>query len=54
LGGLLVFPAYLTAFILPFIGVVVVDLAEAVIIAALSIALLLLSSRLISREKLLP
>jgi hypothetical protein len=54
LGGLLVVPAYLTALILPFIGVVVVDLAEAVVIAALSIALFILSSRLISREKLLP
>ena len=54
LGGLLVIPAYLTPWILPFIGVVVVDLAEAVLIAALSIALFLLSSRLISREKLLP
>jgi len=54
LGGLLVLPAYLTAFILPGIVAVAVDLAEAVIIAALSIALLLLSSRLISREKLLP
>ena len=54
LGGLLVVPAYLTPWILPFIGVVVVDLAEAVLIAALSIALFLLSSRLISREKLLP
>jgi hypothetical protein len=54
LGGLLVVPAYLTPLILPFIVVVVVDLAEALIIAVLSIALLLLSSRLISREKLLP
>jgi hypothetical protein len=54
LGGLLVLPAYLTAFILPGIVAVAVDLAEAVIIAALSIALFLLSSRLISREKLLP
>jgi len=54
LGGLLVVPAYLTPLILPFIVVVVVDLAEAVIIATLSIALFLLSSRLISREKLLP
>jgi hypothetical protein len=54
LGGLLVLPAYLTAFILPGIVAVAVDLAEAVIIAALSIALLFLSSRLISREKLLP
>jgi len=54
LGGLLVVPAYLTPLILPFIVVVAVDLAEAVIIAALSVALLLLSSRLISREKLLP
>ena len=54
LGGLLVVPAYLTPFIFPAIVAVAVDLAEAVIIAALSIALLLLSSRLISREKLLP
>jgi hypothetical protein len=54
LGGLLVAPAYLTAWTLPGIVAVAVDLAEAVIIAALSITLLLLSSRLISREKLLP
>jgi len=54
LGGLLVVPAYLTPFIFPAIVAVAVDLAEAVIIAALSIALFLLSSRLISREKLLP
>lgn len=54
LGGLLVVPAYLTPWTLPFIVVVVVDLGEAVVIAALSIALFLLSSRLISREKLLP
>ena len=54
LGGLLVLPLYLTALILPFIGAVVVDLAETVIIAALAIALFLLSSRLISREKFLP
>jgi len=54
LGGLLVAPAYLTAWILPGIVAVAVDLAEATIIAALSIALFLLSSRLISREKLLP
>jgi len=54
LGGLLVAPAYLTAWILPGIVAVAVDLAEATIIAALSIALYLLSSRLISREKLLP
>ena len=54
LGGLLVVPAYLTALILPGIVAVAVDLAEATIIAGLSIALFLLSSRLISREKLLP
>jgi hypothetical protein len=54
LGGLLVLPAYLTPFIFLGIVAVAVDLAEAVVIAALSIALLLLSSRLISREKLLP
>jgi len=54
LGGLLVVPAYLTPWILPGIVAVAVDLAEATIIAALSIALFLLSSRLISREKLLP
>jgi hypothetical protein len=54
LGGLLVWPTYLIPFILPFIVAVAVDLAEATIIAALSIALFLLSSRLISREKLLP
>ena len=54
LEGLLVVPAYVTPLILPFVGAVVVDLAETVFIAALSIALFLLSSRLISREKLLP
>ena len=54
LGGLLVVPGYITPWILPFIVVIVVDLVEAVVIATLSIALFLLSSRLISREKLLP
>ena len=54
LGALLVLPAYMTPYFLPFIVVVVVDLVEAVVIAALSIALFLLSSRLIRREKLLP
>ena len=54
LGGLLAVPPYLTPLILPFVGAVAVDLAETVVIAALSIALFLLSSRLISREKLLP
>lgn len=54
LGALLVMPAYIAPWILPFIAVVVLDLIEAVVIAALSIALFLLSSRLISREKLLP
>ena len=54
LGALLVMPAYMSSFVLPFIVVVVVDLVETVVIAALSIALFLLSSRLIRREKLLP
>ena len=54
LGALLVVPRYITPWILPFIVVIVVDLVEAVVIATLSIALFLLSSRLISREKLLP
>jgi hypothetical protein len=54
LGALLVLPAYMTPYFLPFIVVVVVDVAEAVVIGALSIALFLLSSRLIRREKLLP
>jgi hypothetical protein len=54
LGALLVMPVYISSFVLPFIVVVVVDLAETVVIAALSIALFLLSSRLIRREKLLP
>jgi hypothetical protein len=54
LGALLVMPVYISSFVLPFIVVVVVDLAETVVIAALSIALFLLSSRLIKREKLLP
>ena len=54
LGVLLAVPPYLTPLILPFVGAVVADLAETVFIAALSIALFLLSSRLISREKLLP
>jgi hypothetical protein len=54
LGALLVLPAYMTPYFLPVIVVVVVDLVEAVVIAALSIALFLLSSRLIRREKLLP
>ena len=54
LGALLVVPGYITPWIFPFIVVVLVDLAEAVVIAALSIALFVFSSRLISREKLLP
>ncbi len=53
-GALLVVPAYVTPYILPFIVIVVVDLAEAAAVATLSIALFLLSRRLISREKLLP
>ncbi len=54
LGALLVMPVYMSSFVLPFIVVVVVDLVETVVIVALSIALFLLSSRLIRREKLLP
>jgi hypothetical protein len=54
LGALLVMPAYIAPWILPFRAVIVLDLAEAVVIAALSITLFLLASRLISREKLLP
>ncbi len=54
LGALLVMPVYLSSFVLPFIVVVAVTLAEAIVITALSIALFLLSRRLISREKLLP
>jgi hypothetical protein len=55
LGVLLLLPLlYITPWVLPFVEGVVVDLAEAVIIAALAISLLLLSSRFISREKLLP
>jgi hypothetical protein len=54
LGALLVVPVYLTPYFLPFIVIVVVDLVETVVIVALSIALFLLSTRLISREKLLP
>jgi len=54
LGALLVMPVYLSSFVLPFIVVVVVDLVETVVVFALSIALFLLSSTLIRREKLLP
>lgn len=54
LGALLVMPVYMSSFVLPFIVVVVVDLVETVVIAALSIALFFLSNRLIRREKLLP
>ncbi|MGZ4943890.1 MAG: hypothetical protein ACXVIG_05735 [Halobacteriota archaeon] len=55
LGVVLLLPLlYVTPWFLPFIIGVVVDLAEAVVIAALAISLLLLSSRFISREKLLP
>jgi hypothetical protein len=55
LGVLLLLPLlYITPWFLPFVVGVVVALVEAVIIAALAISLLLLSSRFISREKLLP
>jgi hypothetical protein len=54
LGALLVMPAYLAPWIFPFIVVVAMDLAEAVLVAALAVVLFLLASRLISREKLLP
>jgi hypothetical protein len=54
LAALLVMPAYLAPWILPFSVVVVVDLAEAVLVASLAVVLFLLASRLISREKLLP
>ncbi len=55
LGALLILPlVYVTPWFVPFIVGVAIDLAEAAIIAALAISLLLLSSRFISREKLLP
>ena len=55
LGAVLLLPLlYVTPWFLPFIIGVAVDLAEAAIIAALATSLLLLSSKFISREKLLP
>lgn len=55
LGVVLLLPLlYVTPWFLPFIVGIAVDLAEAVVIAALAISLLLLSSKFISREMLLP
>jgi hypothetical protein len=54
LGALLVMPTYLAPWLLPFVAVVALDLAEAIAIAVLAMLLFLLSGRLISREKLLP
>ncbi|MGZ4864143.1 MAG: hypothetical protein ACXV5H_04840 [Halobacteriota archaeon] len=55
LGVVLLLPLlYATPWFLTFIIGVAVDLVEAAVIAALAIALLLLSSKFISREKLLP
>jgi hypothetical protein len=54
LGILVTFPTWVVPYILPFIVGVLVDLLIAGVVGALSIVLLILSSRLIRREKMLP
>ena len=54
LGGLVVVPDYVIPFILPRTTAVLVELAIALVVAAGALSLLVLSKRLIGREKLLP
>jgi len=54
IGGLAVIPDYIIPFIFPRVTAVLVELAIALAIASAAVALLFLSKRLISREKLLP
>ncbi len=54
LGILFIFPAWVVPYILPFFIGVLIDLLIAGVVGALSIVLLILSSRLIRREKMLP
>jgi hypothetical protein len=54
LGILVIFPAWIVPYIFPFVVDVIIDLLIAGVAGALSIGLLILSSRLIRREKMLP
>lgn len=54
LGLLVIFPTWIVPYILPFFIGVLIDLLIAGFVGALSIVLLILSSRLIRREKMLP
>jgi hypothetical protein len=54
LGILVTFPTWVVPYVLPFFVGVLIDLLIASLVAALSIVLLILSSRLIRREKMLP
>jgi hypothetical protein len=54
LGILVIFPTWIVPYILPFFIGVSIDLLIAGVVSALSIVLLILSSRLIRREKMLP
>jgi hypothetical protein len=54
LGILVISPTWVVPYILPFFIDVLIDLLIAGVVSALSILLLILSSRLIRREKMLP
>jgi hypothetical protein len=54
IGGLAVVPDYVIPFVFPRVTAVLIELAIALAIAAIAMSLLLMSKRLISREKLLP
>jgi len=54
IGGLVVLPNYVIPFALPPQSALIMELGIALVIGAVSVAMLFLSSRLISREKLLP
>jgi hypothetical protein len=54
LGILVISPTWVVPYILPFFIDVLIDLLIAGVVSALSIVLLILSSRLIRREKMLP
>ena len=54
LGILVIFPSWIVPYILPFYTGVLIDLFTAVFVGAVSIILLILSNRLIRREKMLP
>lgn len=54
LGILVILPTWVVPYILPFFIGVLIDLLTAGVVGALSIVLLILSSKLIRREKMLP